>query len=393
MPADMRLSRAVDLFRRRAFLIFGAMILIGLTAFVEFTIRGYQTLALDQIERVAVLELREFEQTHRSTIESRDQATFEGAALNRLRNPSLAFIHLALAGEASSWRYGSQAVGTDARSKPQTIRKRSDGLETRIQRHGRRMLLEASVPVVRGHLVIARDITSLLSDLRSTERQVRTLQACASALMMIGFWVAFRWASTARERAELSAPSGEKRTGDEDGPGMHSKARLKPGSTLVPTHSNPEIYTAPDSETGSTATISPHPALSTSYRLLVVEDNPVNRTVAVMMLERMGCEVECAEDGIDCLEMLEDAAYDLIFMDIQMPRLDGLEATRRIRQIETEGSLRPTPIIALTAHSQPQDRMAAHRAGMNDHISKPFTEIDLLEALRTHCESKSAWSP
>lgn len=394
----MRISRAVDLSRRKAFLLFSAIILIGLTGFVEFTIHGYKNLALDQIERVVVLELHEFEQTHRSTIESRDQVTFERAALNRLRNPSLAFIHLEFAGEASSWRYGSKPEPAEAKFKAQTIRKDSGGLETRVQRYGRRMLLEASVPVVRGNLVIARDITGLLSDLQTAERQIHMRQAGASVLMMIGFWVAFRWASTTRERSEgwQPSPSGPTIIEAVQPPGKNLRALGKPSSTPALTHSNHshlETNEDADTEIIPTEPISPHPALSASYRVLIVEDNPVNRTVAVMMLERMGCEVECAEDGIVGLEMLENAAYALIFMDIQMPRMDGLETTRRIRQMETKTSRHPTPIVALTAHSQPRDRMAAHRAGMNDHISKPFTEIDLLEALRMHCESKSASSP
>ena len=100
------------------------------------------------------------------------------------------------------------------------------------------------------------------------------------------------------------------------------------------------------------------------------------------MLEELGCRVECARDGVECLAKYHPQRFDIVFMDIQMPRMDGLEATRKIRAIETKQGSDPTPIIALTAHSQPRDLTACRIAGMNGHIGKPFTKGDLERAMR-----------
>ncbi len=115
-------------------------------------------------------------------------------------------------------------------------------------------------------------------------------------------------------------------------------------------------------------------------RILLVEDNEVNQLVAQKMLESLGCEVVLAIDGVDALEKFDDEArrFDLVFMDGQMPRLDGYETTERIREIEEESS--KLPIIALTAHAFESDRLRCLAAGMNDYIAKPFT-ISQLEAV------------
>lgn len=118
-------------------------------------------------------------------------------------------------------------------------------------------------------------------------------------------------------------------------------------------------------------------------RILVVEDNVVNQQVAFRLLERMGVTVELAEDGALALARVAKGGIDLVLMDMQMPVMDGLESTRRIRQLPDE--LRSVPIIGLTANAFASDRDACLTAGMNDFQSKPVNrqklEIILMEWL------------
>lgn len=112
--------------------------------------------------------------------------------------------------------------------------------------------------------------------------------------------------------------------------------------------------------------------------ILLAEDNPVNQKVALRMLERIGFSAEVANNGVEALAALERAHYDVILMDMQMPEMDGLEATRRIVEKYPE-SERPY-IIALTANAMQGDRERCIAAGMNDYISKPIRMEDLHEA-------------
>lgn len=104
-------------------------------------------------------------------------------------------------------------------------------------------------------------------------------------------------------------------------------------------------------------------------RVLLVEDNLVNRNVAVEMLEKLGCEVSLADNGDAAVAMGEEYKYDIVLMDCQMPLMDGYEATRRFK---TVGSLNATtPVVALTANATTGDREKCLKAGMDDYISKP----------------------
>jgi len=116
-------------------------------------------------------------------------------------------------------------------------------------------------------------------------------------------------------------------------------------------------------------------------RVLVVEDNAVNQKVAQGMLERMGCRVDVAGDGRAALELLGSIPYDLVLMDVQMPVMDGLEATRELRRRE-HGSERHLPIVAMTAHAMQSDRERCLAAGMDDYVSKPIRRRELLRVLR-----------
>ncbi len=105
--------------------------------------------------------------------------------------------------------------------------------------------------------------------------------------------------------------------------------------------------------------------------VLVAEDNPINQTVAVKMLERVGVRAEVAHDGQQAVEMVARERYAAVLMDCQMPRLDGYGATAEIRRLE--GAERHTPIIAMTANAMKGDRERCLEAGMDDYLAKPVT--------------------
>ncbi|MGB8658402.1 MAG: response regulator [Candidatus Zixiibacteriota bacterium] len=114
-------------------------------------------------------------------------------------------------------------------------------------------------------------------------------------------------------------------------------------------------------------------------RILVAEDNPMNQKLAVTLLKKAGYSVESVEDGKMAVEALKRAAYDLVFMDVQMPEMDGFEATKTIREMESDR--KHTPIIAMTAHAMKGDRERCLQAGMDDYISKPIDPQELISSV------------
>jgi len=112
--------------------------------------------------------------------------------------------------------------------------------------------------------------------------------------------------------------------------------------------------------------------------LLLVEDNTVNQMIAASLLEGDGYAVTIAGDGLEALDMAARDRFDAILMDIQLPHLDGVEATRRLRT--GDGPNRETPIIALTANARADDRARYLAAGMNDCLPKPF-DLDVVRVV------------
>jgi signal transduction histidine kinase/ActR/RegA family two-component response regulator len=126
----------------------------------------------------------------------------------------------------------------------------------------------------------------------------------------------------------------------------------------------------------------------TGKNILVVEDVEINRDIVVAMLGDTGLSIDCAENGEEALEKVtaDPGRYDLIFMDLQMPQMDGFEATKRIRAILSESSGRTTylPIVAMTAHVFKEDIDACLEAGMDGHCGKPLDVEKLMEVLQKH---------
>jgi two-component system, sensor histidine kinase and response regulator len=144
-----------------------------------------------------------------------------------------------------------------------------------------------------------------------------------------------------------------------------------------------------DLQTGETVTANPQPQNRPlelfeksqpihGARVLVVEDNPTNQLVAKGFLEKMALSVDIADDGLEAVEKVAAQDYALVFMDLQMPKLDGFEATRRIRAMQRCAHL---PIIAMTAAVLQEDRAASEAAGMNGFITKPIDPDELVSTL------------
>jgi CheY-like chemotaxis protein len=115
-------------------------------------------------------------------------------------------------------------------------------------------------------------------------------------------------------------------------------------------------------------------------RILVAEDNSVNQVIARRLLERRGHQVAIAGDGGQALAAIEGACFDLVMMDVQMPVIDGLEATRRIRARE-RGTGTHLPVIAMTAHAMKEDRDRCRDAGMDGYVTKPVEASELFAAI------------
>jgi PAS domain S-box-containing protein len=116
--------------------------------------------------------------------------------------------------------------------------------------------------------------------------------------------------------------------------------------------------------------------------LLVVDDHLINLKIATKIVEHWGVTVETAQNGAECLNILNEKKFDVILMDMQMPVIDGIEATRLIRKSDKD--FKTIPIIAMTAAALPEERERCLNSGMNDYLAKPFNPNNLLELLKKH---------
>jgi len=127
-------------------------------------------------------------------------------------------------------------------------------------------------------------------------------------------------------------------------------------------------------------------------QILLAEDNLVNQTLAVRLLQKRGYVVTVAGDGRAALDALEKQSYDLVLMDVQMPVMDGFQATAAIRESEKSGN-RHIPIIAMTAHALKGDQERCIAAGMDGYVSKPIRTADLFTAIESAVEKSDAAAP
>jgi two-component system, sensor histidine kinase and response regulator len=122
-------------------------------------------------------------------------------------------------------------------------------------------------------------------------------------------------------------------------------------------------------------------------RILVVEDNELNQEVALGLLESEGFVVEIANNGKEAIEMVSQHPYDIVLMDMQMPMMDGLTATREIRKLD---QFKDLAILAMTANAMDQDKQKCAEAGMNDHVAKPIDPNELFNALLKWVKPKTS---
>jgi PAS domain S-box-containing protein len=145
------------------------------------------------------------------------------------------------------------------------------------------------------------------------------------------------------------------------------------GSTF---HFSVRVETVGESAPAVEATaVEPVSGLGQSLKVLLVEDHPINQMLATTLLKKWGHTVVLAENGQEGVDLFPSQAWDLVLMDMQMPVMGGLEATRLIRASEAPGQR--TPIVAMTANAMESDRQACLDAGMDDHLAKPFNSSDL----------------
>jgi CheY-like chemotaxis protein/HPt (histidine-containing phosphotransfer) domain-containing protein len=126
-------------------------------------------------------------------------------------------------------------------------------------------------------------------------------------------------------------------------------------------------------------------------KILLAEDNGINRQIVVSMLAKLGLTVDIARNGAEAVDAVQRSGYDLVLMDVQMPVLDGLEATRRIRALTGTGA--GTPIIAMTAHAMNGDREKCLAAGMNDYVAKPIDPGGFVASVRRWLQTDATDAP
>ena len=151
------------------------------------------------------------------------------------------------------------------------------------------------------------------------------------------------------------------------------------GSTFWFTFNAEEVEAPPEEPEKTTPKSITREFTNSEPRVLLVDDNDVNRKVAREILKKSGCEVTEAPDGFSAIELVRERDFDLIFMDIQMPKMDGTEATKRIKRLRTN----LPPVIAMTAYSMEEDRIKFLKQGLDDYLPKPIKAHALVEKVKT----------
>jgi len=168
--------------------------------------------------------------------------------------------------------------------------------------------------------------------------------------------------------------------------------RMEPAKTGV---STPQIITRHSARERrkSALVVQPNMFADVKARILLVEDNPTNQQVALSILKKLGLHADAVANGKEAIESLRTVPYDLVLMDVQMPVLDGYEATRIIRKPNSNVLNPDVTIIAMTAHALQGDREKCIEAGMNDYVSKPITPQALVEVLDRWLKDKPRVEP
>lgn len=170
---------------------------------------------------------------------------------------------------------------------------------------------------------------------------------------------------------------------------IHVSSKLDSGSTfevVLPLRAIPStsLNSEPGADNrGAESKVTLPESLGRPLRILLVEDHPINRMVAMTILETIGAQIESCVDGREAVDAARRTRFDVILMDLLMPVMDGLEATRTIRRYETENGQKPVPIVMLTASALPSQVEMARQAGCDAHLAKPVTPARLLDALAT----------
>ena len=160
---------------------------------------------------------------------------------------------------------------------------------------------------------------------------------------------------------------------------MNFSSTFEPGPAPAPRRASGNGDTGSDAraaDSGSQLADGPAEPL-----VLLVEDNHINQVVALEFLALMRVRTQLAKNGTEALEACEREAPDLVLMDIQMPGMDGLECSRRLREMQKSGRLPHFPILALTAHALESDVSASMAAGMDEHLTKPLDFVSLRQRL------------
>ena len=149
----------------------------------------------------------------------------------------------------------------------------------------------------------------------------------------------------------------------------------------------PRLKTPPSPAPIREVPATPGPVAQEAVRILLAEDHPANRRVVELVLEPLGVVLTCAQNGVEAVEAWKSAHFDVVLMDMQMPEMDGLDATRTIRRLEASGGRPRVPVIMLTANAMAEHRRWSEEAGADLHVSKPFTPTQLIGAIESVLEA------